>query len=194
MYKLKLIVDDNERWLNKLNYEYFCPVKDNNKYYQKFLQLNFPFDMEDSDHLSPYHKGNIPSVRLSRLDRELKKEALKESESDFTSNDFDNTPKTPKERYYTALTRLRYSKGLDHGIIPNIDRKYDRYIRPQQAICKPIEFNKFGGIFNLELISTSDDDFWYQWMLSSQLKTEELNFMKEMAIWLLKFNFGIAFV
>lgn len=177
MFKLKLIVDGNERWLNKLQYDYFCPVTDNEKYYRKFLHLNFPFGINDDTDLSPYYKSCIPSIKPNRLDQDIESEALRVSKSDFRSiSFFADTPKTPKEKYYNELTQLRYRAGLDHGIIPNIDRKYDRFIRPQQAITKPLEYNKFGGIFNLELESSEDDDFWYTWMLSSELKNGRIEF------------------
>lgn len=43
-------------------------------------------------------------------------------------------------------------------------------------MCKQIEYNKYGGIFNLMLDSSSNDDFWYQWMISSQMKNGKIVF------------------
>lgn len=82
---------------------------------------------------------------------------------------------------YDHLTELRYDKGLDRDIIPNIHYLYDMETRPSNSRDFPDMGRLVGGIFEMEFDSTDDDDFFYQWLLSGTmnngeiLKTEALN-------------------
>lgn len=178
MYKIQLEVAGNKRWLTKLNYDYFCPVQISEDYYQKFLYKNFPFEIGDEFDLFPYHQHNIPSIKPDLLDQKLQKEAYQDitRSNSFFPSSFSSLSKSPKQTYYEKLTRMRYDAKLDHGIIPNLDSLYDRYIKPNDSNPRLLEFNKYGGIFNLELESSSDDDFWYEWMISNQMHNGQLTF------------------
>ncbi len=178
MYKIQLEVNDNKRWLTHMDYEYFCPVKVSDDYYKKFLYLNFPFQQGDQQDLFPYNVQNIPGIKPTQLDKKLRDEAYRISNQTnaLTSSVFQETPKSAKEIYYEKLTRLRYNAGLDYGIIPNLDFLYNRYLKPKYSICRNIEHNRYGGIFNLTLESSSNDDFWYDWMITGQMHNGKLVF------------------
>ncbi len=182
MHRIQLEVDGYKRWLTNVNYEYFCPIKIRKDFYTKFLYKNFPFEVTDSFDLSPYNKRNVPTIKLTRQDKKLQKEAyqtatINNSISMSSSFSFLDTPKTQKELYYDELTRLRYKAKLDHGIIPNLDLLYDRYIKPNEYIINGnIDYKVLGGIFNVSLASSDDDDFWYEWLLSGLMKNGILEF------------------
>ncbi|WP_068475519.1 type VI secretion system tube protein TssD [Saccharicrinis aurantiacus] len=187
MYKIKLVVNSYERWLTSLRYEYFCPVEMDPEYYKKYLQKNFPFESADTTDMAmaPYNHRTIPVVKISEYDKKLIKDSLREAEfavkhgeSDIGAKEFSSFgEKNPlKSKYYTKLAKARQRNGLDYGIAPNYTYNYDSYIRPVQQITKPIEYNKFGGIFNLTLDSGEDDDFLYEWLLQGDMKQGKLVF------------------
>lgn len=74
MYRIKLIVNDNERWLTAMHYEYFCPVKIDKDYYTKFLYKNFPFELTDTIHLFPYNHRTLPTFKSTLKDEKLQRE------------------------------------------------------------------------------------------------------------------------
>ncbi len=181
MFKIKLVADSYERWLTGLQYEYFCPVKMKDDYYTKFLYKNFPYEMNDPFSLALYHKHGLPTVKPSVKDEKLQREAYRKSEGSraFVSGlrtSFSQKPETSKDIYYNELALMRQAAGLDYGIAPNYNYKYDNYLRPVQDICAKTEFNKVGGIFNLRLESSSNDDFLYEWMISGQMKNGRIVF------------------
>jgi len=187
MYKIKLVVNSYERWLTSLRYEYFCPVEMDPEYYKKYLQKNFPFESDDTTDMAmaPYNHRTIPVVKISEYDKKLIKDSLREAEfavkhgeSNIGAKEFSSFgEKNPlKSKYYTKLAKARQRNGLDYGIAPNYTYNYDSYIRPVQQITKPIEYNKFGGIFNLTLDSGEEDDFLYEWLLQGDMKQGKLVF------------------
>ncbi len=178
MYKIQLEVNGKKRWLTHMDYEYFCPVKVSDDYYKKFLYRNFPYQAGDEKDLFPYNEKNIPSIKPNQLDKKLRDEAYKSANQTdaLSSSVFQETSKSVRDNYYEQLTRLRYNAGLDYGIIPNLDFLYDRYLKPKYSICRNIEYNRYGGIFNLTLESSSDDDFWYDWMTTGQMHNGKLVF------------------
>ncbi|WP_154665642.1 type VI secretion system tube protein TssD [Saccharicrinis fermentans] len=185
MYRVKLVVDSYERWLTSVYYEYFCPVDMDPEYYKKYLQKNFPFEPADTKDMAPYNPRTIPTVNPTFFDKELIRESLREAEfavkhgeSNFCTEKFSSfgEDKSLKAKYYTKLAKARQRNGLDYGIAPNYSRNYDSYIRPVQQITKRTEYNKFGGIFNLSLDSSQDDDFLYEWLLQGDMKQGKLVF------------------
>ncbi|GAF05108.1 type VI secretion system tube protein TssD [Saccharicrinis fermentans] len=184
MYKIKLVVNSYERWLTGLHYEYFCPIEVDKKYYLKFLQKNFPYEMSDAYDLHPY--GHIlPSVKKSRLDDQLQRDTMRQVESGFYGPPFVfndlclgqfNESDTKKVGYYNTLAKARHDAGLDYGIVPNYTHNYDKYLRPVQNMTARTSYNKIGGIFSLELDSSENDDYLYEWLLSNQMRQGKLVF------------------
>lgn len=80
--------------------------------------------------------------------------------------------------YYNRLTQLRYDKGLDRDIIPNIYNWYDMETRPSASRDFPKMGQLVGGIFEMEFDSTDDDDFFYQWLLSGEMNNGKMIFYK----------------
>ncbi|GAF05856.1 hypothetical protein [Saccharicrinis fermentans] len=110
MYKVKLVVNDYERWLTALHYEYFCPVAVDERYYRKFLQKNFPYEINDADDLHPYNHRSVPSIKPNVLEKRLQKQSMDEakfanhSSGYSAANDFSSFSDTDpvKEDYLRA--------------------------------------------------------------------------------------------
>ncbi|WP_282038723.1 DUF3289 family protein [Saccharicrinis aurantiacus] len=184
MYQIKLVVDSYERWLTGLHYEYFCPIEVDKAYYRKFLQKNFPYEMGDAYNLHPY-TNKLPLVKRSQLDERLQQDCMRQAQSDF----YQTTPKfndlclgefgesdTKKVGYYNTLAMARHKAGLDYGIVPNYTHNYDKYLSPVQNITARTTYNKIGGLFSLELNSSENDDYLYEWLLTSQMRQGKLVF------------------
>ncbi|WP_075602978.1 type VI secretion system tube protein TssD [Saccharicrinis aurantiacus] len=184
MYQIKLVVDSYERWLTGLHYEYFCPIEVDKAYYRKFLQKNFPYEMGDAYNLHPY-ANKLPLVKWSQLDERLQQDCMRQAQSDF----YQTTPKfndlclgefgesdTKKVGYYNTLAMARHKAGLDYGIVPNYTHNYDKYLSPVQNITARTTYNKIGGLFSLELNSSENDDYLYEWLLTSQMRQGKLVF------------------
>ncbi len=184
MYKLKLVIDNYERWANNLFYEYFYPVKPDEEFYRKFLYKNFPYKFSDAYDLFPYNERSIPSIKPTELDKKLQEESLQNASSPFR-NGFTSyirmRTQAPdenviRERYYNELALARHTEGLDYGMAPNYTYNYDKYIRPGQNMRASTEYNLAGGILNLELNSGDSDEYLYEWMLSGTMKQGKLVF------------------
>jgi len=187
MYKIKLVVNNNERWITGIHYEYFYPVKINNSFYQKFLYKNFPYKPSDEYDLFPYNKQCIPSIKLSNLDKKIQKETLKKIELKHHQRILTNSimkscitkEALTKKEYYNELAMARHKEGLDNGMAPNYTSDYDKYIKPTQNLRSKTENIVVGGIFNLELDSSNSDDYLYEWMLSGTMTQGKLVFYDE---------------
>jgi len=182
MYKIKLVVDSHERWVSTLHYEYFCPVEVDKQLYRQFLQKNFPYKAGDADKVKA--KGhNVPTIRPSLLDEKLEAECKRQLESSFFSPPelFSNSlgefgDDINETAYYNSLALARHNAGLDYGIAPNFSYNYDKYLRPLDNPTAKLNMNKIGGVFNMQLQSTGDDDFLYEWLLQGNTKQGKLVF------------------
>ncbi|WP_075602396.1 type VI secretion system tube protein TssD [Saccharicrinis aurantiacus] len=182
MYKIKLVVDSHERWVSTLHYEYFCPVEVDKQLYRQFLQKNFPYKAGDADKVKA--KGhNVPTIRPSLLDEKLEAECKRQLESSFFSPPelFSNSlgefgDEIYETAYYNSLALARHKAGLDYGIAPNFSYNYDNYLRPLDNPTAKLNMNKIGGVFNMQLQSTGDDDFLYEWLLQGNTKQGKLVF------------------
>ena len=105
MYKIQLEVEENTRWLTKIDYDYFCPVNVSIDYYKNFLRKNFPFDLEDTKNLAPYHSRSLPTVKQTRKDKELQREAYERAtESNHTFSPYWVVKKTRHHLLKTFTT------------------------------------------------------------------------------------------
>lgn len=181
MTKVQLTVNETTRWIDSLQYEYFNPVNKSEEKYRKTLQKNFPYDFGDDRDLFPYSTVTLPTLITDTLAKRLSDDARWESRicnPNFRSLSMFRERKSHKDIYYDCLTELRYDKGLDRDIIPNIHNLYDMETRPSNSQGFPNMGRLVGGIFEMEFDSTNDDDFFYQWLLSGTMNNGEMIFYK----------------
>lgn len=181
MTRIQLTINGTTRRIDALQYEYFNPVCKSEKKYRKTLQKNFPYDFGDDTDLFPYSTVALPTLTTDALAKRLSDEAKWETriyDPSFRSASLFREIKSKKDFYYDRLTELRYDKGLDRDIIPNIHYLYDMETRPSNSWDFPDMGRFIGGIFELEFDSTDDDDFFYQWLLSGTMNNGEMVFYK----------------
>lgn len=181
MTRIQLTINGTTRWIDALQYEYFNPVCKSEEKYRKTLQKNFPYDFGDDTDLFPYSTVTLPTLTTDALAKRLSDDAKWEAriyDSSFRSISVFRERKSKKDFYYDRLTELRYDKGLDRDIIPNIHNLYDMETRPSNSQDFPNIGRVVGGIFELEFDSTDDDDFLYQWLLSGTMNNGEMVFYK----------------
>lgn len=181
MTRIQLTINGTTRWIDALQYEYFNPVCKSEKKYRKTLQKNFPYDFGDDRDLFPYSAVTLPTLTTDALAKRLSDDAKWETriyDPRFRNTSIFRERKSKKDLYYDRLTELRYNKGLDRDIIPNIHNLYDMETRPSNSRDFPDIGRVIGGIFELEFDSTDDDDFFYQWLLSGTMNNGEMVFYK----------------
>ena len=181
MTRIQLTINGKTRWIDALQYEYFNPVYKSEEKYRKTLQKNFPYDFGDDTDLFPYSTVTLPKLTIDTLAKKLSDDAKWETQiydPSFRSTSVFRERKSKKELYYDRLTELRYDRGLDRDIIPNIHNLYDMETRPSNSRDFPDIGRVIGGIFELEFDSTDDDDFFYQWLLSGTMNDGEMVFYK----------------
>lgn len=179
--RAQLKILNEVRWVDYISYEYFNPVVKSEDKYRKTLQKNFPFDIEDRWNLYPYSHLELPILSKDLLANSLVDEAKRNSSNSlapYFNVSLFGKPKSNKDLYYDELTLLRYNKGLDKDIIPNLRYKYDMEIRPSCSKGVVDLVRVVGGIFDIEIESTDNDDFFYHWLLSEEMKNGELIFYK----------------
>lgn len=181
MTRIQLTINGTTRWIDSLHYEYFNPVCKSEEKYRATLQKNFPYDFGDDRDLFPYSTVTLPTLTTDALAKRLSDDAKRETRSydpSFRSTSIFRERKSQKDIYYDRLTELRYNKGLDRDIIPNIHNLYDMETRPSNSRDFPDIGRVTGGIFEFEFDSTDDDDFFYQWLLSGTMNNGEMVFYK----------------
>lgn len=151
-----------------ISYEYFRTTYSGESFYYDFLKKNFPFEPRDNMYL-PEHLPTLHPDSITEREKEMVEEArrLANSVSFFT------TPQS-KEAYYQRLTQLRYWDKMDRPIIPNLYDLYDMSPRPLEIKYRRATGAPIGGIFNIELESTADDNFFYEWLRIGSLEEGEI--------------------
>ena len=173
MFRIYLSINDEKRQILSLHYEYFHPVYKSEDEYRKTLYKNYPYKFEDKYDLSPYRDYELPVLGNGPLDSHLAYEA-KQTVSEIQTGGYWSRDKSNREMYYDALTRLRYGKRLDRGIIPNLNHLYDMELRPSEAPGRHWSDIVIGGHFSLLLESTDNDLFFYEWLSTGRLHQGEL--------------------
>lgn len=170
MLKVKLVIGTEERWLSSMQYEYFYPIKMDETYYDNFLRKNFPYDTLGFTNFI----SHVSAIKPTKFDLEMADDCRSKFKDGFESLDsirnridFENKS---NHQYYHELAMCRYKAGLDKDIIPNFNSDYDAYLRPTESKSSIIEFFKVGGLFDVQFTSTSNDDFFYNWMILGKMK------------------------
>lgn len=184
MYRIKLEVNGNERQVNNLDYEYFCPVEIDTIRYRKFLQKNFPYNIDD---YLKYRYEEVPSVEVNDSDRDIQWKCKNKVTSPYYRDRlfFADDIRDPfekdktKSNYYYELGLARYDAGLDKGLAPNYRDLYDRLVRPLEDTTGRIFNQLMGGQFYLTLDSSDNDDFFYGWMFSEQMHQGQITLTDE---------------
>lgn len=173
MIKAQITVDGQSRWLNALFYEYFLPVYPDKSFYRAFLQKNFPYEINDAYSLFSFYNRNVPRITPTKADIEIADNCRKMVESPFQflpvkeASNFGfgfQEPPSVKDQYYEALSKERCQKQLDRGLNPNDSGLYDMLLRPSELNDATINSSLTGGLFSIEFDSTTDDEYFLEWL------------------------------
>ena len=173
MTTLLLTIKDIQRPLLNMDYEYFRTSLVDKDFYSLFLQKNFPFDFQDEIGYIPSYIPQLPEK--TELDKELMFDA--HSKTSFLG--FRTSPEEHRRAYYDELMLNRYTARLDRTVIPNLYDLYDMEARPLETKYRRATGAPIGGMFNLEFESTSDDNFFYEWLRCGSMEKGEITVYRE---------------
>jgi hypothetical protein len=187
MIKSKITVDGQSRWLNALCYEYFLPVYPDKSFYRAFLQKNFPYEISDAYSLSSFYNKKVPRITLTKTDIKIADDCRKMVESPFqfltvkeATNFGFGSQESPsvKDQYYEALSKERCQKQLDRGLNPNDTGLYNMLLRPSELNDARINSSLAGGLFSIEFDSTTDDEYFMEWLTLGTKKEGQFEIYK----------------